>query len=286
LASLIAILNRTFPKPRVEGRESAHAYAAWERRVGEGLVRDYLEPHRDLRNKAVLDVGCGLGGKSVAYAEAGARVVVGCDLSLDNVSAAQTYAESIERNGRGMDGTPMDRPVWAFVAADASRLPVPDGRFDTVIANDAMEHFAAPEVALAEMTRVTRRGGVIWLFFTPHFSPLGSHLYDYIYIPWCHLLFSRRRLEEAIREVLHSRSPNAREEETEDRVRRIMASFDHDLNRMSIRRFFRLVRAVPGVRVSFRELRPAKYRLLDVATRIPWVRELFTGTVVCRLERF
>lgn len=269
-----------FPKPRVEGRESQQAYAEWEHRVGAGLVRDYLAPRGDLRDKTVLDVGCGLGGKTVAYAQAGARMVIGCDLSVDNLRAAAAYAGGVERGAPRASGS-----VTAFLAADAARLPAPDGCFDAVIANDAMEHFTAPAAALAEMARVTRKGGAIWLFFTPHFSPLGSHLYDYIYIPWCHLLFSRRRLQGAVREVLRGRFPAASSEQTEESVRRIMASFDSDLNHMSIQRFFRLVRRAPGLRVTFKELRPAKYRFLSPATRVPWVRELFTGTVVCRLER-
>lgn len=258
----------------MEGRESAQAYADWEHRIGTGLVRDYLEPRGDLRERLVLDVGCGPGGKTVAYGEGGARVVVGCDLSVENVRAAAAYAAK----------TPLPF-ACAFVAADAARLPVREGQFDTVIANDAMEHFAEPQAALAEMTRVTRSGGVIWLFFTPHFSPLGSHLYDYIYTPWCHLLFRRRHLEGAVRRVLRSRAPAAPAAETDDRTRQIMESFDRDLNHMSIRRFFRMVRELHGVRVSFHEFRPAKYRALSLATKIPWVREMFTGAVVCRLER-
>ena len=54
---------------------------------------------------------------------------------------------------------------------------------------------------------------------------------------------------------------------------------------MSIRRFFRIVSRFPELSVSFKELKPAKYRWLKALTTIPAVRELFTGTVVCRLER-
>jgi len=268
-SGLIASLNKIFRKPRVEGRESAEAYSNWEYRIGRDLVRDYLEPAGDLKGKRILDIGCGLGGKTVAYAEGGASEVYGLDVSADNVLASQRYAAGDAE----------------FVVADAARLPVADGEFDTLIANDAMEHFAEPEDALHEMVRVTRRGGAIWLFFTPHFSPLGSHLYDYIYTPWCHLIFSRGDLERAIRRVLRSRNPEAGEAEIRLRAGEIMQSFDEDLNQMSIRRFYGIVRRVPGVRVSLREFRPAKYRFLRVLTALPVVRELFTGTVVCRLER-
>ena len=64
-----------------------------------------------------------------------------------------------------------------------------------------------------------------------------------------------------------------------------MRSYDNDLNHMSIRRYRRIVRGLPGLRVSYEELKPAKFKFLDTATRVPILRELFTGTVVCRLER-
>jgi ubiquinone/menaquinone biosynthesis C-methylase UbiE len=78
-----------------------------------------------------------------------------------------------------------------------------------------MEHFSEPEHALREMARVVKPGGAIWIFFTPHFSPLGSHLYDYIYTPWCHLLFTRGQLQSAIRTILRERTPDAPREQTE-----------------------------------------------------------------------
>jgi hypothetical protein len=128
-------------------------------------------------------------------------------------------------------------------------------------------------------------GGAIWFFFTPHFSPLGSHLYDYIYIPWCHLLFRRGQLQGAIRQVLRQRDPGSPDGAIEQEVQRIMDSYDNDLNHMSIRRFSRIVDALPELQVSLRQLKPAKFSFLKWLTAVPLVRELITGTVVCRLER-
>ncbi|MEE9270423.1 MAG: class I SAM-dependent methyltransferase [Candidatus Krumholzibacteria bacterium] len=285
---LIVFLNKIFRRPGVEGRESAtadgpliqtsskqaEAYCEWEYRWGKDLIAEYLEPSGDLAGKKVLDIGCGLGGKTAAYGAGGAAEILGVDLSLDNIAAGERFIRREPRDFR-----------WGLFLGDAARLPLPDGIFDTVIANDAMEHFADPESAVREMARVTREGGAIWLFFTPHFSPLGSHLYDYIYTPWCHLVFRRRDLRSAIARILERRHPDRSKRAIESDMVRIMDSFDRDLNHMSIRRFFRIVRSFPELAVSFTELKPAKYRFLKVMTGIPLVREFFTGTVVCRLER-
>lgn len=274
MVRLIVWLNRVFRGPRVEGRESPAAYSDWEYRWGQSLVREYLEPAGDLNGKRVLDIGCGLGGKTVAYGEAGASGVFGTDLSADHVGASERFTRAGDRAF-----------PWGFFVGDAAHLPVRDGTFDTVIANDAMEHFAEPDAALGEMARVTKPGGAIWIFFTPHFSPLGSHLYDYVYAPWCHLLFRRCDLEGAVREVLRSRFPGRRLEEIDIQTAVVMRSYDTELNHMSIRRFRRTLSKFSELEVSREELKPVKYSSLGFLTRLPLVRELFTGTLVCRLER-
>jgi ubiquinone/menaquinone biosynthesis C-methylase UbiE len=263
-----------------------------------------------------LDIGCGLGGKTVAYGEAGAAEVFGADLAVDHAVASQEFAKrkftgalgvpakrkftgapglSTEKSGlteptdpaeRKLVGGPGEHQVgWGFSVADAAVLPFADGAFDTVVANDAMEHFAKPESAVREMARVTKKGGAIWLFFTPHYSPLGSHLYDYVYTPWCHLVFRRSDLEGAIRKVLQSREPDSDPAEIDERIEQIMTSYDNDLNHMSVRWFFRIIRNHPELKVAYEEFRPAKFSILKPLTRVPFIRELVTGTVVCRLER-
>ena len=72
MVSIILFMNRFFRRPNVEGRESDTAYSEWEHKWGSELVRTYMEPAGDVRGKTVLDIGCGLGGKTVAYEEAGA----------------------------------------------------------------------------------------------------------------------------------------------------------------------------------------------------------------------
>lgn len=271
MTALIVWLNRVFRPPHVGGRESAASYSEWEHHWGREFARTWMNPRHDLAGKRVLDVGCGLGGKTVAYAESGARAV-GVDLLAANVVQSRGYAE--------VNGVVVD-----FFVADAAALPVRDGAFDTVVANDAMEHFADPAAALREMARAVDGGGAIWIFFTPHYSPLGSHLYDYVYTPWCHLLFTRRQLAAAIRRVLAERAPAQSREAIDARTGKIMASYDRDLNHMSIRRFLRIVRSVPSLRVSLLRLRPAKFGWLKPLTLVPGIRELVSGFVICRLER-
>jgi len=274
LAAPAVGLNRVFCAPNVGGRESDASYPAWEYRWGQEVVREYLEPAGDLKGKSVLDVGCGLGDKTAAYAEGDVAMVPDTDSELRDVRASCVWAR---------DHAPA--VARSFFAGDASALPVADGVFDTVVANDAMEHFNRPERALREMARAVKPGGAIWIFFTPHFSPLGSHLYDYIHAPWCHLVFRRQTLERAVARVLVTRESDMAQQDARLVAAHIMARYDTARNHMSVRWFERICRAVPGLKVVYRELCPARYRILTPLTHVPGIREIISGFVVCRLRR-
>ena len=127
---LIVFLNKIFRRPGVEGRESAtadgpliqpsskqaEAYCEWEYRWGKDLIAEYLEPSGDLAGKKVLDIGCGLGGKTAAYGEGGAAEILGVDLSLDNIVAGERFIRREPRDFR-----------WGLFLGDAARLPLPAG---------------------------------------------------------------------------------------------------------------------------------------------------------------
>jgi len=101
----------------------------------------------------LLDLGCGGGRHAFEAARHGAQVVA-ADMDraeLDRVTAvfaAMAEAGEIPDGGSGM-----------AVAADATRLPFPDGCFDAVIAAEVLEHLPADQTAMNEITRVLRPGG-------------------------------------------------------------------------------------------------------------------------------
>ena len=267
LARCIARLDRLFPPVRIGGRESGEAYSCWEYESGRALLAEYADHFGPLGGKAVLDIGCGLGGKTLAYAEAGARAV-GVDIAPEHVAQSVSFARS-----RGA--------AIPFLVGDAGALPFPDEMFDLVVANDAMEHFPDPAAALAEIARVVRRGGVIYLFFTPWGSPLGSHLYDYIRTPWCHLLFPERLLREVLAAVLERRG--ARDPGAEAGM--LIDAYHAELNRITVRGYRRIVANSPVVEAAVEERIPPKFSFLHPLTRIPLLGELFTGTVVSFLRK-
>ncbi|MBW2310078.1 MAG: cobalamin-dependent protein [Deltaproteobacteria bacterium] len=68
-----------------------------------------------------------------------------------------------------------------LVKADGTKLPLKDGSFDAVLATSVLEHFRDIEKAIAEIARVTKKGGCL-LFLSPtenRFYRLGRWLFRY-----------------------------------------------------------------------------------------------------------
>ena len=132
--------------------------------------RGRLERLRRLLGEAalrgrLLNVGCGTGGFNVAAEEAGAHAV-GVDADAEAIAICALKREK----GGG-----------AFVRAAAERLPFSDGSFDVVYCFSAIEHVESVEESVAEMARVTRAGGLIyvhtpnaWSWYEGHYKLLWA----------------------------------------------------------------------------------------------------------------
>jgi 2-polyprenyl-3-methyl-5-hydroxy-6-metoxy-1,4-benzoquinol methylase len=90
--------------------------------------------------RSVLDVGCGEGVVTEAFAERlGSGRVTGID--LDDPRLEHEWSRR-------------RRPNLEFRVASSEALPFGTGEFDLVAAIEVLEHVADPEAALGEMTRV------------------------------------------------------------------------------------------------------------------------------------
>ncbi|HEX5068928.1 MAG TPA: ubiquinone/menaquinone biosynthesis methyltransferase [Vicinamibacterales bacterium] len=95
----------------------------------------------------VLDLACGTGDLAIAAAAKGATVV-GLDLTMPMIELA-----------RARPAGPADRPP-AWLVGDMHALPVPSGRFDVVTTGYGLRNVPDLPVAIAEIHRVLRPGGI------------------------------------------------------------------------------------------------------------------------------
>lgn len=111
----------------------------------------FCELLRIARGERLLEVACGSGGVALHVAARTGAAVVGIDVNAHAIAAAQQRAS---RAGRGA------APSVEFRTADANApLPFPDGSFDAIFCNDAINHFADRRAVLREWRRVLRPGG-------------------------------------------------------------------------------------------------------------------------------
>ncbi|RAK39723.1 ubiquinone/menaquinone biosynthesis C-methylase UbiE [Actinoplanes lutulentus] len=109
----------------------------------------YLLPHLS-SGISLLDVGCGPG---TITADLATRVTPGRVTALERTAAALDLARA-EVSRQAL--TNVD-----FAVGDVHALDLPDDSFDVVHAHQVLQHVADPVVALREMRRVTRPGGVV-----------------------------------------------------------------------------------------------------------------------------
>lgn len=114
-----------------------------------------LARYTDLAGRRVLDVGGGPGHFTAALRARGAHCLL--------VEPDET---ELRAGGTAAAGA---------VRGDGMRLPVGTDAVDVCFSSNVLEHVRDPARMLAEMIRVTRPGGVVYLAFTNWYSPWGGH---------------------------------------------------------------------------------------------------------------
>ena len=137
--------------------------------------RSYFDPlaPTDLNGLAVLDAGCGMGKFSYAAAEAGARVVIGVDLS-EAVEVAHAHLR--------------DRPNAHVVQASIYQLPFRPSAFEFVFSIGVLHHLPDPALGFERLVRLVHPGGriLVWLYALE-----GNERFVRLLDPWRARLFSR-----------------------------------------------------------------------------------------------
>jgi SAM-dependent methyltransferase len=126
-------------------------FARTAERIGElqdaraaSLEKDILRFVAPAGDERALDSGTGSGALAFALAPH-VREVVGVDIVPELLEQARKRAERF--------------PNVTFVEGDATKLPLDYGSFDLTGTLRSLHHIARPELAMAELVRVTRPGG-------------------------------------------------------------------------------------------------------------------------------
>jgi ubiquinone/menaquinone biosynthesis C-methylase UbiE len=138
----------------------ADADAPWHR-----LVRQHLDPRRDLAARRVLEIGCGRGGFACWMAGHSTTdgEIVASDFSTTAIEKARAFATDRQIGG----------VTWEV--GDIENLAHGDESFDTVVSCETIEHVPNPRDAIGELARILRPGGRLFLTAPNYLGTLGLY---------------------------------------------------------------------------------------------------------------
>jgi ubiquinone/menaquinone biosynthesis C-methylase UbiE len=210
-----------------------------------------------IKDKTVLDYGCGPGWQAVAmHLQSGARHVRGIDINQNWLSMARALAD---REGCSQAVT-FGREI----------TPELDRAFDIAISISSFEHFRDPARNLNQMAEAVKPDGrVIVTFAEPWLSHSGSHMDFFTKVPWVNLWFSEKTV---MRVRSQFRSDGATRYE----------DIEGGLNRMTLAKFGRIVKE-SGMQVE--DLYYYSTLGLPLVHKIPLVREFLVSSATCILRK-
>ena len=158
------------------------------------VVTDYLLQQHPLLRGRILDVGCGDGIIDLGiFHRMQPRELVG----IDPFKGYERLPAALEANGLPLDL--LEDPRLVFRAIDANAIPYPDDHFDVVVSWGSLEHIAGGYArALAEIRRVLKKDGLLFVHPGLYYGALGNHLGEFFDDPFVHLKLSREELRQAV----------------------------------------------------------------------------------------
>ena len=113
----------------------------------------------DLSRTRLLDCGCGAGEYVFALMEQYGADAWGIEYQGDKVAKANCHARHGHRVSQG----------------DIGQLPYAEAEFDLVLLNEVLEHVPDECMALREVFRVLKRGGLLFVFSPNRWFPFETH---------------------------------------------------------------------------------------------------------------
>ena len=105
-----------------------------------------------IKNKSVLDMGCGSGRFTIALAQLGAQMVTGIDLGKTGISIGRKISEKLNLKN------------IKFLEGNVNSLPFENDSFDFVFSKGVLHHTGNLNKGLDEYHRVLKKGGNGFLY--------------------------------------------------------------------------------------------------------------------------
>ena len=134
-------------------------------------LKNYIPSFEGLK---ILDVGCGEGGTTAAFARAGAECY-GTDIDEHRLQRSSEIPQN-----KGIHFELLD--VYDINSSDT----ISNIKFDLIVLRDVIEHLTDTYEALSALKEILAEDGKIFLTFPPYNSAFGGHQQIIVPIPFIH----------------------------------------------------------------------------------------------------
>jgi 2-polyprenyl-3-methyl-5-hydroxy-6-metoxy-1,4-benzoquinol methylase len=174
---------------------SSEAYWQWQFNSSAVYFEKFWDLKTQLAGKRVLDIGCGLGGRTSYLATLGAREVVGIDINGAEIEQARQLA------ARAMSAEARTKLRFEKVQEGV----VPDLEpFDVAILVDSLEHVRDPVAMLDIAYSHLRPGGICYFGTVGWYHYNAAHLISILPLPFITVFFPDATIIDAVRRTLHA----------------------------------------------------------------------------------
>jgi 2-polyprenyl-3-methyl-5-hydroxy-6-metoxy-1,4-benzoquinol methylase len=259
------------PKNAQKRRQSPADYFQWQMETSPTLFSQL--PNLDLRDQRVLEIGCGLGGRSCWLAANGPSEVVAIDVNGPEIELARELA--------GAHCPEIQNLTFVQTQEDAKSNV---GEFDVVLLIDSLEHVVSPLKVLKLAYSYARPGARVYFTTCGWFHHAGSHTG----IPFVNLFFSDETILNVIRWQVSQPYYTPSMWDSDPPIARWEGIYDlrdrpgEYLNKVTIRQMNKLVRYsnFASAKLHILGFRNAKLRWLNPLSLVPWIQEVFHSCVV------
>ena len=255
---------------------SSTAYFNWQYETSSVMFAGL--PKFDFRNKRVLEIGCGLGGRGAWLARNGALEVVGIDINAEEICEAQRIRDELYPGIKNL----------SYIQSKEDEIVASLGDFDLVLLLDSLEHVVSPLKILRLARRYVNASGKVYFTTVGWYHHRGSHTR----IPFATVFFSDETIAQFTRWQLSRPDYVPTSWDSDPPTARWEGVFDlrdrpgEYLNKITIRQMRKLVKYAPYLRgkVFVLGFRNSRLRWLNSLRLIPIVNEVFHSSVVGVLE--
>ncbi|MCC7339207.1 MAG: class I SAM-dependent methyltransferase [Pirellulaceae bacterium] len=289
IANRVHLKRHRNPASNPLQRRSSHdAYWQWQCETSPKYFDKFFDLREKLPDARVIDIGCGLGGRTCSLVSHGIRQVVGVDINQVEVAQAQEIMQRLGNNEM--------RDKIRFQALTEFQASSNKNSFDVALLVDSLEHVKNPTEILNQAHSMLRPGGVCYFSTWGWYHHQASHVGSIVPIPFATVFFSDKQILDAVRRVVaqpyyvasmwDSNPPALRWQD---------CSSLHDrpgeyLNKFTIRKFRKAMAASDFSKWELKTegFSAASHRVLacfNFLSRIPIVQEVYHSAVFGRLTK-